>query len=175
MNGRSPVLRPSIMIAGICASVVFARAHFVCIEAVHRSNRQHAAHGAAQHRRQRDSFRQSLERVLIKFGIGPYRGFTTHADDEMVKRLTEGPSAPAHFIPTAAEMKAINKVGGVSTEITEWPEGYTSFVSVSQAGDGSDIELEIDLSDEDAHKAPELVRELRACGFIGSRSDEENS
>jgi hypothetical protein len=116
-----------------------------------------------------------VEKVLIRFGIGPERGMFADgnawldqmsADDKRKFQQQCDNALPTGFIETAEQAKA----GGMKRDITEWPADYISTVSVEQCDDGSGIELEISLDNESL--APALIAELRACGFVGGRSPE---
>ena len=115
-----------------------------------------------------------VERVLCKFGIGRNRG--TAISDNWLERLTDDQKSefqkrcdnavPVGFIPTAEQMKATE--GRMYHDTTEWPTDYVSTVRVQQYSDGSQIELEIWL--DNGALAPQLISELRMCGFVAGIS-----
>jgi hypothetical protein len=117
-----------------------------------------------------------VERVLIKFGIGPDRGLfaSASASDEEERRMFEEAAknaVPTNFIPTAEQMKASE--GRMCRDITEWPEHYVSTVSIlEQSAAGGEIEMEIRLPIAEAGKIPQLIAELRGCGFVAGEADD---
>jgi hypothetical protein len=115
-----------------------------------------------------------VERVLIKFGIGPSRGAFGEPTNEEERRMFEEAAknaVPTNFIPTAEQMKASE--GQMCHDITEWPEDYVSTVNIlEQAPDGGQIEMEIRLPIAEAGKIPQLIAELRGCGFVAGEADD---
>ena len=114
-----------------------------------------------------------VERVLIKFGIGPKQGFTALTSEGERRMFEEAAknAVPTNFIPTAEQMKASE--GRMCRDITEWPEHYVSTVSIlEQSAAGGEIEMEIRLPIAEAGKIPQLIAELRGCGFVAGEADD---
>ena len=72
-----------------------------------------------------------VERVLIKFGIGPQRAHLAWADGDpeaiawtKIEAEAEQKAVQTGFILTAEQMKAIDQASGWSHDTTEWPEEY---------------------------------------------------
>jgi hypothetical protein len=116
-----------------------------------------------------------VERVLCKFGVGPDRdhhfdrGFMPEDMGAALEAAAEN-AVPFGLILIAEQSKAI-KPGQMVRDTTQWPENYSSIVTVEQRSDGGGIELSIAL--EDDSQASRLMSELRACGFaVGLGGDE---
>jgi hypothetical protein len=106
------------------------------------------------------------EKCLIAFGIGPsaphmYEGLPKKMRQEWIDN-----AVPTHFIETAEEINR-EDVGRMCRDVTPWPGNHTSTADVDQRDDGGGIELHIWLSDNDAHKAKDLITAMRFCGFVG--------
>jgi hypothetical protein len=91
-----------------------------------------------------------VEQVRCNFGIGP----------EIAPLI--GPEGP--WQPSEENLKARIAEGLVKVDVTPWPQNPDSTFEWSEGEDGGQIELLISLADDT--RAPDLIRELRSCGFV---------
>src|ERR1700683_3833604 len=80
-----------------------------------------------------------VERLLIKFGIGPHRSYVYPTPPEQVLAEWFKNATPTGFILTAEQSKNVS----AGYDVTEGPNEYASTVIVEQRKGGGGSELDI--------------------------------